>query len=110
MTSRLRPLVVVLAGFALLALPAAAPAATCKGVPKRSCLLPFPNDFAQTKADRTTPNHCMRHEERPLRLHKLTPIANGERRKLSGNVCERVGHGSVSSSSSPPIRWRSALR
>ena len=55
MTTRLRPLVVVLAGFALLALPAAAPAATCKGVPKKSCLLPFPNDFAQTKADKTTP-------------------------------------------------------
>ncbi len=55
MTSRSRPLVVVLAGFAVLALPAAAPAATCNGVPKRSCLLPFPNDFAQTKADRTTP-------------------------------------------------------
>jgi hypothetical protein len=55
MTSRLRPLVVVLAGFALLALPAAAPAATCNGVPKKSCLLPFPNDFAQTKKDKTTP-------------------------------------------------------
>jgi hypothetical protein len=55
MTSRLRPLVVVLAGFALLALPTAAPAATCNGVPKRSCLLPFPNDFAQTKKDKTTP-------------------------------------------------------
>jgi hypothetical protein len=55
MNCRLRPLVVVLAGFALLALPAAAPAATCNGVPKKSCLLPFPNDFAQTKKDRTTP-------------------------------------------------------
>ena len=56
MISRSRPLVVVvLAGFALLALPAAAPAATCNGVPKRSCLLPFPNDFAQTKKDKTTP-------------------------------------------------------
>jgi len=41
------------AATALLALPAAAPAA-CKGVPSRSCLLPFPNDFAQTKADKTS--------------------------------------------------------
>jgi hypothetical protein len=51
-----RPLVVaiVLAGLAALALPAAAPAA-CTGVPKKSCLLPFPNDFSQTKKDKTTP-------------------------------------------------------
>jgi hypothetical protein len=42
-----RPLVVaiVLAGLAALALPAASSAA-CNGVQKKSCLLPFPNDFA----------------------------------------------------------------
>ena len=36
--------------------PVAAPAATsCNGVPKRGCLLPFPNDYAQTKRDASTP-------------------------------------------------------
>ncbi len=38
----------------VLALPAGASAA-CTGVPKKSCLLPFPNDLTQTKKDRTTP-------------------------------------------------------
>ena len=35
------------------ALALAAPA--CTGVPTRGCLLPFPNDYALTKADRSTP-------------------------------------------------------
>jgi hypothetical protein len=49
-------LVVVAAGLVALALPATAPAATsCTGVPKRGCLLPFPNDFALTKQDRSAP-------------------------------------------------------
>src|SRR4051812_42029213 len=45
--------VIAAAGASLLALPAVSSAA-CKGVPSRSCLLPFPNDYAQTKADKTT--------------------------------------------------------
>ena len=36
-------------------LPAAAEAARCNGVPKKGCLLPFPNDHAQTKRDAKTP-------------------------------------------------------
>src|SRR5947209_5155089 len=41
--------------LALLVALAAAPsasAARCDGVPRRGCLLPFPNNFAQTRADR----------------------------------------------------------
>jgi hypothetical protein len=34
---------------------AASTASSCNGVPKRGCLLPFPNDYALTKADSSTP-------------------------------------------------------
>jgi hypothetical protein len=48
-------LALVLVPF-VLALPAGAQAAKkCNGVPKRGCLLPFPNDFALTKRDGKTP-------------------------------------------------------
>jgi hypothetical protein len=49
-------LVVVAAALVALAVPASASAAPrCAGVPTRGCLLPFPNDFALTKADPSTP-------------------------------------------------------
>ena len=54
----LRRLVLVVAVAMLstaLALPAGAQAAKCNGVPKKSCLFPFPNDYAQTKRDGKTP-------------------------------------------------------
>jgi len=38
-----------------LVLPTAALAARCDGVPTNGCLLPFPNDATQTKADKRTP-------------------------------------------------------
>ena len=48
-----RPLVLaVLALGAMVALPASAQARKCDGVPSKGCLLPFPNDFSQTKKDR----------------------------------------------------------
>jgi hypothetical protein len=40
---------------AALALPAGAAAASCNGVPKKACALPFPNDHAQTRHDSSTP-------------------------------------------------------
>ena len=56
MPRRLALLAVAAAALFALALSASAPAATrCNGVPKRGCLLPFPNDFALTKKDRSTP-------------------------------------------------------
>ena len=52
MSRRSGLIAVVVAALAALALSATASAApSCNGVPKRGCLLPFPNDFAQTKAD-----------------------------------------------------------
>jgi hypothetical protein len=45
-------LVALAAAFAL---PSSALAAHCDGVPRRGCLLPFPNDATQTKADKRTP-------------------------------------------------------
>jgi hypothetical protein len=41
--------------FTVLAMPAGAEAAKCNGVPKKGCLLPFPNDHALTKRDAKTP-------------------------------------------------------
>jgi hypothetical protein len=55
--SRRRLLVVtaMLVALAALAVPGSALAAPrCTGVPTRGCLLPFPNDFALTKADRSS--------------------------------------------------------
>jgi hypothetical protein len=54
--SRRRGLTAVLvAALAALVLSAPASAApSCNGVPKRGCLLPFPNDFALTKTDRSS--------------------------------------------------------
>ena len=50
------PLLVTLAVVSTaLVLPAAAEAARCNGVPKKGCLLPFPNDHALTKRDAKTP-------------------------------------------------------
>ena len=50
------PLLVILAlASTALVLPAAAEAAKCNGVPKKGCLLPFPNDHALTKPDSKTP-------------------------------------------------------
>src|ERR1700730_580373 len=50
------PVAVVLAGAIALGIASAAPAAPrCTGVPTRGCLLPFPNDFALTKRDASTP-------------------------------------------------------
>ena len=54
----LRRVVLVVAVAVLpttLALPAGAQAAKCNGVPSRACVLPFPNDYAQTKHDSSTP-------------------------------------------------------
>ena len=52
---RLALLVTLAALAAVPAMPAAAQAAKCNGVPKKGCLLPFPNDYAQTKRDDRTP-------------------------------------------------------
>jgi hypothetical protein len=41
--------------IAAVALPGTALAARCDGVPTKGCLLPFPNDATQTKADKRTP-------------------------------------------------------
>jgi hypothetical protein len=50
------PVAVVLAGAIALGIASAAPAAPrCTGVPTRGCLLRFPNDFALTKRDASTP-------------------------------------------------------
>jgi hypothetical protein len=47
---------VVLAATIALGIASAAPAAPrCTGVPTKGCLLPFPNDFALTKRDASTP-------------------------------------------------------
>ena len=48
---RLALLVTLAALAAVPAMPAAAQAAKCNGVPKKGRLLPFPNDYAQTKRD-----------------------------------------------------------
>src|SRR3954451_4599341 len=53
--SRRLVLVVVAAALIALVVPATSSAAPrCTGVPTRGCLLPFPNDFALTKADRSS--------------------------------------------------------
>src|SRR4051794_18830835 len=53
--SRRSGIVVLLAAVATLASSSTASAAPrCTGVPARGCLLPFPNDFALTKKDRTS--------------------------------------------------------
>ena len=55
MLRRLVLLVAVAMLSTALALPAGAQAAKCNGVPKKGCLFPFPNDYAQTKRDARTP-------------------------------------------------------
>jgi hypothetical protein len=55
MSRRSGLIAVLVAALTTLALSATASAApSCNGVPKRGCLLPFPNDFALTKADRSS--------------------------------------------------------
>jgi hypothetical protein len=50
-----RPALLVAAVLcASLAVPAGAGAASCNGVPRRGCLLPFPSDFAHTRKDGRT--------------------------------------------------------
>ena len=51
---RLHGVLVALAVVPMLAAPAAASAKKCDGVPRRGCLLPFPNDVALTRHDRTS--------------------------------------------------------
>jgi hypothetical protein len=49
---RLPHVLLAVAACVLLAAPAAAAAGRCDGTPRRGCLLPFPNDFGQTRPDR----------------------------------------------------------
>ncbi|MBN1530151.1 MAG: hypothetical protein JW895_13915 [Thermoleophilaceae bacterium] len=51
----MRRLALLLTLAVVAAVPATAEAARCNGVPKQGCLLPFPNDYAQTKRDGRTP-------------------------------------------------------
>ncbi len=52
----MRSVLAAAVALAALAVPASAPAAEpCTGAPSKACLLPFPNDAALTKRDRSTP-------------------------------------------------------
>ena len=55
MSQRLAGCAAAAAVIAAVALPGTALAARCDGVPTKGCLLPFPNDATQTKADKRTP-------------------------------------------------------